>query len=142
MALADLPDAEAMRDHFKQMRAATLAQLADAPGDLRAQRHGGGRAGVHWARDGAQAAEIITGIARDHGVTLAAKSKSMATEEIHLNQALQAMGVEAVETDLGEWIIQLDDEPPYHIIAPAIHKTKEQVAELLRAGDGQPAVRR
>jgi L-lactate dehydrogenase complex protein LldF len=88
---------------------------------------------VHWARTGDEAAEIVVGIAREHGVSLAAKSKSMATEEIELNHALQKAGIQPVETDLGEWIIQLADETPYHIIAPAIHKTRAQVADLLRA---------
>ena len=58
------------------------------------------------------------------------KSKSMATEEIHLNEALEAAGIEPVETDLGEWIIQLAGETPSHIVVPAIHKTKQQIADL------------
>jgi L-lactate dehydrogenase complex protein LldF len=85
---------------------------------------------IHWARDAAEANKIICKLARERGVRLAVKAKSMATEEIHLNAALEAEGVEAVETDLGEYIIQLAHETPSHIIAPAIHKTKAQIAEL------------
>ena len=92
---------------------------------------------VHWARDGDEAAQIVAGIARQNGVQLVTKTKSMATEEIRLNHKLIDSGIEPVETDLGEWIIQLADESPYHIIAPAIHKTRDQVAELFTAESGK-----
>ncbi|HXG91235.1 MAG TPA: LutB/LldF family L-lactate oxidation iron-sulfur protein [Blastocatellia bacterium] len=88
----------------------------------------GGR--VFWARDSAEANNYIASLARERGATLAVKSKSMMTEEIELNRALARAGVEAVETDLGEYIIQLADERPSHIIAPAIHKTRGDVADL------------
>src|SRR6266404_1826947 len=88
----------------------------------------GGR--IHWARDAAEANEIVKRLACERGARLVVKSKSMVTEEIHLNAALQAVGVAALETDLGEYIIQLAGETPSHIIAPAIHKTKGQIAEL------------
>jgi L-lactate dehydrogenase complex protein LldF len=80
----------------------------------------------------------ITDVCRNAGATLAAKSKSMATEEIGLNEALEAAGVRPVETDLGEYILQLAGEHPVHIVAPAIEKTKEDVAELLSRVDGKP----
>ena len=85
---------------------------------------------IHWARDAAEANAIVCKLARERNARLAVKSKSMVTEEIHLNAALEAAGIEAVETDLGEFIIQLAGETPSHIIAPAIHKTKGQIAEL------------
>jgi L-lactate dehydrogenase complex protein LldF len=85
---------------------------------------------VHYADTAADARRIILDIARRTGARLAVKSKSMATEEIELNDALLEAGVTPVETDLGEYIIQLAHEKPSHIIAPAIHKTKGQVAEL------------
>ena len=85
---------------------------------------------------------MVLGIARDEGVRLAVKSKSMATEEIHLNAALEAEGVEVVETDLGEYIIQLAHEMPSHIIAPAVHKTVAQVARLFSRGGRGAAARR
>ena len=85
---------------------------------------------IHWARDAAEANAIVCKLARERNARLAVKSKSMVTEEIHLNAALEAAGIEAVETDLGEYIIQLAGETPSHIIAPAIHKTKGQIAAL------------
>jgi L-lactate dehydrogenase complex protein LldF len=88
----------------------------------------GGR--VFWARDADEANAYITALARDRGVKLAVKSKSMMTEEVELNRALTDAGVEAIETDLGEYIVQLAGERPSHIIAPAIHKTRHDVSEL------------
>ncbi|CAN5762760.1 LUD domain-containing protein [soil metagenome] len=85
---------------------------------------------VHLAETPADANRIIAEIARRHEAKLVIKSKSMVSEEIHLNQALEAEGLRVVETDLGEWIMQLAGESPSHLIAPAIHKTREQVAEL------------
>jgi L-lactate dehydrogenase complex protein LldF len=135
-ALAELPDADALRDHFKALRSATLARLAEHLETFERNATAAG-AQVHWAADAAAACRIVTEIARHHGVALAAKSKSMVSEEIHLNLALQAAGVEPVETDLGEWIIQLAGDPPYHIVAPAIHKTRQQVAELFSELTGE-----
>lgn len=92
---------------------------------------------VHRAAGPEDARRIVLGIARDEGVRLAVKSKSMATEEIHLNAALEAEGIEVVETDLGEYIIQLAHEMPSHIIAPAVHKTVPQVAQLFAEAAGE-----
>ncbi len=138
-ALGKLPWAEEMRDRFKAMRAATLANLAQHLEQFERQATAVG-VQVHWARDGAEACAIVTDIARRRGVTLVTKSKSMATEEIHLNAALTQAGIQPVETDLGEWIIQLAGEAPSHIIAPAIHKTKEQVAALFAQELGEADV--
>lgn len=135
-ALAELPGADPMRTHFKQLRAATIANLAEHLHTFETNATAAG-AQVHWALDGAEAARIVTEIAQKHGVNLAVKSKSMVTEEIHLNRALAEHGIQAVETDLGEWIVQLAGETPSHIIAPAIHKTREQVAELLSQEAGR-----
>ena len=85
---------------------------------------------VIWCRDGDTAVKAILRIAEDHGVSLAVKSKSMTSEEVGLNEALEKEGVEPVETDLGEFIMQLSGERPYHIVAPALHKTRAQIAEL------------
>lgn len=85
---------------------------------------------VHWARDGAEACEIVLRLAREHRVRRVVKVKSMATEEIGLNRALQANGLAVTETDLGEFIIQLAEVGPSHIIVPAVHLTKEGIAEL------------
>lgn len=129
-ALAEFPDADELRDHFKDIRSATLAQLAEHLEAFEARATAAG-ASVHWARDAEEANRIIADIAASHGATLAVKSKSMTTEETHLNRALAAAGVEAVETDLGEWIVQQAGERPSHIIAPAMHKTRRQVADLI-----------
>jgi len=137
IVLAELPDADRLRDHLKAVRAATIANLAGYLEQFEQNATAAG-AHVHWARDAAEASAIVTRLARERGVTLAAKSKSMATEEIHLNDALLAAGVTPVETDLGEWILQLAGEPPYHIIAPAIHKTRDQVAALFVQETGAP----
>ncbi len=128
-ALAELPDADALRDHFKAIRSATLANLAHYLTLFETKATLAG-AQVHWARTGQEAVGIVLAIARQQGAKLVTKSKSMVTEEIRLNTALEANGIEPVETDLGEWIIQLAQEPPSHIIGPAIHKTRQQVAAL------------
>ena len=96
----------------------------------------GGKTFVAATADDANA--YIVDVCRNANAKLAAKSKSMATEEIGLNDALEAAGVRPVETDLGEYILQLAGEHPVHILAPAIEKTKEQVADLLTRVDGQP----
>jgi L-lactate dehydrogenase complex protein LldF len=93
---------------------------------------------VHRAAGPEEARRIVGDIARAEGVALAVKSKSMATEEVHLNAALEADGIEVVETDLGEYIIQLAHEMPSHIIAPAVHKTVPQVAKLFTETAGRP----
>jgi len=91
-----------------------------------------GRLGVqvHSAADASEAVKAVLSIARRHSVKTVVKSKSMATEEIHLNAALEAAGITPFETDLGEWILQLAGEVPSHLVAPALHKTREQVAKL------------
>jgi L-lactate dehydrogenase complex protein LldF len=134
-ALSSVPEVDRMRDHLKAIRAATIANLATHLETFEEMAVKAG-AWVHWARTGEEAGKIVVEIAKVHKVELVVKSKSMATEEIHLNLALEKHGITAVETDLGEWIIQLANEPPSHIIAPAVHKTKEQVADLFRAYSG------
>ena len=93
---------------------------------------------VLWARDGAEISELVIDLARRHGVTKAAKSKSMLSEEAQLNAALAAAGIQPVETDLGEYIVQLAGETPSHIIAPAVHKTLDEVADLFEQNHGRP----
>jgi len=82
---------------------------------------------VHWASTAAQACDIIVGILRQRQAQSVVKSKAMTTEEVHLNQALAQAGVTVVETDLGEFIVQLRDEPPYHIVFPAMHLTRDEI---------------
>jgi L-lactate dehydrogenase complex protein LldF len=85
---------------------------------------------VIWAESVDDAQKAILDICRKKNCTMLVKSKSMATEEIHLNDFMKEHGIESVETDLGEYIQQLDGEPPYHIVTPAMHKSKEDVAKL------------
>jgi L-lactate dehydrogenase complex protein LldF len=85
---------------------------------------------VIWAETGEQALEEILKICKEKNCTSIVKSNSMVTEEIHLNKFLENNNIESVETDLGEYIQQLDGEPPYQIVTPAMHKSKEDVAKL------------
>ena len=87
---------------------------------------------VHWAENSEEACRLITELATSHGVRKAVKSKSMAAEEIHLTPALEKIGVKVVETDLGEYIVQLRNEPPYHIVTPAMHLTRKDIADLFK----------
>ncbi len=137
-AFAGFPEGEALRDQARAIKEATLQHLDRHLETLidNVERLGGH---VHYAATHAEARAIVVDIARRAGARLAVKSKSMATEEIHLNEALEAAGITPVETDLGEYIIQLAHERPSHIIAPAIHKTKGQVAELFTRELERPA---
>jgi L-lactate dehydrogenase complex protein LldF len=129
-SFAEFPQGDALRDQARAIKEATLQKLDVHLGQLAdsVERLGGS---VHWASTGEEARDIVLRLCRDRGVRTVVKSKSMATEEIELNGALERAGVTPVETDLGEYIIQLARERPSHIIAPAIHKTKGQVAELI-----------
>jgi L-lactate dehydrogenase complex protein LldF len=127
--VAELDNFEAIRDAAAGIRDRALADL-----DLYLEafeRNAVARGGVvHWAENTAEVNRIVCEIAQRHGVKKAVKSKSMVTEECALNDALEAAGVEVVETDLGEYILQLAKEPPSHIIAPVVHKTRDQVSDL------------
>jgi L-lactate dehydrogenase complex protein LldF len=94
---------------------------------------------VIWAETGEQALAEIGKICKEKNCKTLVKSKSMVTEEIHLNKFLEKQGIESVETDLGEYIQQLDGEPPYHIVTPAMHKSKEDVAKLFADKLGTPS---
>ena len=128
-SFAGFPEGEGLRDQARAIKEATLQKLDHYLEQVadNVERLGGH---VHWAATAEEARETILGLCRDRGVKMAVKSKSMATEEIELNEALERAGVTPIETDLGEYIIQLAHEKPSHIIAPAIHKTKGQVADL------------
>ena len=135
-AWQSLDDSTALRTHAKQVKSHTLGHLDEYLGQLTANvRQAGGQ--VHFANDTTVAQTIIRDIIQTAGETLAVKSKSMTTEEVHLNEALLSAGIEPVETDLGEWIIQLAGDTPSHIVAPAIHKSREQVIELFSEVTGE-----
>jgi L-lactate dehydrogenase complex protein LldF len=93
---------------------------------------------VIWAENAEQAIEAVLNICKEKNCKTLVKSKSMVTEEIHLNDALEKNGIESIETDLGEYIQQLDGEAPYHIVTPAMHKSKEDVARLFNNKLGTP----
>ncbi len=130
-AIAAIADGEAARDHARRIRAHTIANLGTYLEQFVASATAAG-VHVHVADDAATATRLVVDIARRHDVRRVVKGKSMVSEEIALNAALQSAGMRVVETDLGEYVIQLDDDVPSHIIAPIIHKTKEQVAETFR----------
>ncbi|MGC6390572.1 MAG: iron-sulfur cluster-binding protein [Alphaproteobacteria bacterium] len=130
-ALEPLPEFEDIRNKAVEIKNHTLDHL-----DLylahfasKVEEHGGV---VHWCDNAEQAREAILNICRAHNAKSVTKGKSMVSEEIALNAALQDAGIQPVETDLGEYIIQLADEPPSHIIAPVVHKTKAQVETIFR----------
>ena len=130
-------DIEELRERGREARSRAVRDLPRYLDEFqRAFEARGGR--VHRAADDAEARAAILEICRAAGAKLVAKSKSMVTEEIHLNEALEADGLEVVETDLGEYILQLAGEHPVHIVAPAIEKTAQDVAELLAKVDGEP----
>ena len=130
-AVARLPEFDALRDSARAIKDHTLAHL-----DLyleayeRKVRESGGD--VHYAQDAEEARRIIIDLCKSMGAKSVTKGKSMISEEIGLNHALEAAGIEAVETDLGEYIIQLRGETPSHIIAPAIHLTARDVEQEFR----------
>jgi L-lactate dehydrogenase complex protein LldF len=138
-AFGEFPEGDALRDRARAIKEATLQRLDHYLEQLvdNVERLGGH---VHFATTPAEARRIILDIAHRTGTRMVVKSKSMATEEIHLNEALEAAGITPVETDLGEYIIQLAHERPSHIIAPAIHKTKGQVADLFARELNRPHV--
>ena len=121
---------DAWREEARRIKVHTLDHL-DFYLDLleRNVTRAGGQ--VHFAADAAQANAIVAAIAQSSGVKIVTKGKSMVSEELSLNPVLESIGVEVFETDLGEYIIQLAGETPSHLVAPALHKTKEQVGKLL-----------
>ena len=136
-AFAALPDLELLRDRASEIRMQVLDNL---PALLEEFGRNVTRAGatVHRASDAAAAREMILALLKERGVRMAAKGKSMVSEEIGLNAHLEAAGIEVVETDLGEYIIQLEGETPSHIIVPAIHKNRQQVGTLFAERLGVP----
>ena len=136
-AAASLPNWEDLRSEARAIKDEVLSHLDRYLEEFVGNAESRG-AKIHWARDAAEANSIICGLATDRNARTIVKSKSMTTEETHLNTALEAAGMQVVETDLGEYIIQLAEEPPSHIIAPAIHKTRGQIAQLFNAELGMP----
>ncbi len=135
-AVARLPEFQDLRDRARDIKSHTLANL-----DAYLERYegevkkSGGQ--VHWAKDGGELCRIVLDICQQAGAKTVTKGKSMIGEEIAVNDYLEEHGIEPIETDLGEYIIQLRGEAPSHIIAPASHVTKDQVAASFRETHGE-----
>ena len=128
-AIQSVDNWEGLREKARQIKDETLLHL-DKYLEKFVEKAEQAGAKIHWAIDGNEANEIILDLIKERNATNVVKAKSMVSEEIHLNAALEKQGIFPVETDLGEWIIQLANETPSHIVVPAIHKTKRQIADL------------
>lgn len=127
---ADLvPDWEALRDQASAIKRSALTELPELWREFEEHATAAGTV-VHWARDAHEHNEIVAGLLRDRSVRHVVKSKSMLTEECGLNSYLEAEGIEVIDTDLGERIVQLRGEPPSHIVMPAIHLQRAEIGEL------------
>jgi L-lactate dehydrogenase complex protein LldF len=129
IVVGEMPDWQALRESAKRIREHTMQHL-----DLyleQFERNCTAAGGiVHWARDAEEARAIVVGLARAAGAREVIKIKSMTTEEIFLNPALQAAGIQPFETDLAELIIQLGHDQPSHVVVPALHKNRQQIREI------------
>jgi L-lactate dehydrogenase complex protein LldF len=145
--VAECPDWEELRAAGSEIKAQAMARLPELLEQLEANVVAAGGQ-VHWARDASEANDIVTGIVAASGATEVIKVKSMATQEIGLNDALAAAGIQAVETDLAELIVQLGHDKPSHILVPAIHKNRGEIRDIFvrempgvaRALTDEPAV--
>jgi L-lactate dehydrogenase complex protein LldF len=131
-AVAELPDWSQLREAGAALKDRVLRHLDEHLEQLEAavSRAGGV---VHWARDAEEANRIVAELAAAHGADEVVKVKSLATEEIGLNEGLARRGIRAVETDLAQLIIQLSDDRPSHVLVPAIHRNRTQIRDLFRA---------
>jgi L-lactate dehydrogenase complex protein LldF len=133
----NLPDYQELRTHANALKKHTIENLDYYLEQFESNvaAHGGK---VIYAKDAAEVADFVLGLAKERGARLIVKSKSMTTEEVDFNERLEHHNLESVETDLGEYIIQLAHQRPYHIVAPALHMTRFQVADLLTEKLGVP----
>src|SRR5437588_2926080 len=134
---AGLPNSDRLRDHAKRIKEHTLAHLDRYLEELEASVEKAGGV-LNWAATAEEGRKIVLDIARRTNSRHIVKSKSMTSEEIHLNPALEAAGIEVTETDFGEFIIQLAGERPSHLVAPAVHHTSESIAGILSQYLGKP----
>jgi L-lactate dehydrogenase complex protein LldF len=132
-----VPEWEWLRDTASSIKENVLSNLSEylTQFEEAAIRNG---VVVHWAADAEEHNEIVYGLLKGHGVDRMVKSKSMLTEECHLNEFLAEKGIEVVDTDLGERVVQLAGEPPSHIVLPCIHKKKEEIGEIFHQHLGTP----
>src|SRR5256712_9898884 len=135
--MEEMDDWQALREYAHRVKLHTLSHLDHYLEQLERQIVAAGGQ-VHWVRDGGEAGRVIAGLARSRDDRTVVKSKSMTSEEIELNQVLEAAGCEVVETDLGEYLLQLAGDRPAHLIAPAGPKTTKANAEALAGTPGAP----
>jgi L-lactate dehydrogenase complex protein LldF len=128
---------EALREEASRIKDNTLSHLSEYLLQFEREAILNGVT-VHWAANAVEHNEIVAGLLGRHKVDKIVKSKSMLTEECHLNEYLEQQGIDVVDTDLGEWIVQLAGEPPSHIVLPCIHKKKEEIGELFHQHLGTP----
>ncbi|SDJ79090.1 L-lactate dehydrogenase complex protein LldF [Pedobacter sp. ok626] len=136
-AAHNIPEWEALRESASLIKNNVLSNLHNYLIEFEEQAQKNGVT-VHWAVDAAEHNQIVHAILKEHGVNRLIKSKSMLTEECHLNEYLKQNDIEVVDTDLGERIVQLAQEPPSHIVLPCIHKKKEEIGELFHEHLGTP----
>src|SRR6476619_932621 len=129
--VAELPDWEELREAGRQLKVHTMAHLPDYLAQLESAVISRGGV-VHWARDADEANAIVIDLVRRKAVDEVVKIKSMATQEIGLNEALEAAGIAAWETDLAELIVQLGHDKPSHILVPAIHRHRTEIRDIFR----------
>ena len=127
--IAELPDWQELRAAGSALKAETMARLPELLEELEARVTAAGGT-VHWAADANEANAIVTDLVRATGEQRVIKVKSMATQEIGLNEALEAAGIQPVETDLAELIVQLGHDKPSHILVPAIHRNRAEIREI------------
>ena len=137
IAAAKVPDWEALRETASRIKDNVLSRLGEYLEQFEQAATANGIQ-VHWAADAAEHNAIVLSVLRRHGIEKMVKSKSMLTEECHLNDFLQEKGIEVVDTDLGERVVQLAGEPPSHIVLPCIHKKKEEIGEIFHEHLGTP----
>ena len=134
--VSELPDWEELREAGRAIKESVMARLPELLEEFEANFTARGGT-IHWARDAGEANSIVAALIRDQDATEVVKVKSMATQEIGLNEYLEEQGIAAYETDLAELIVQLDHDKPSHILVPAIHKNRSQVRDIfLREMDG------
>jgi L-lactate dehydrogenase complex protein LldF len=137
-AVFQIPDWELLRETASQIKNNVLSNMHDYLTEFEANAHKNGIT-IHWAADGNEHNKIVHSILQKHGVSQLVKSKSMLTEECHLNEYLATNGIDVVDTDLGERIVQLAEEPPSHIVLPCIHWKKGEIGDLFHKHLGTPA---
>jgi L-lactate dehydrogenase complex protein LldF len=137
-AAHNIPEWEDLRENASKIKDNVLSNLSEYLLSFEEQAQKNGII-VHWASDAQEHNQIVHQILTENGINQIVKSKSMLTEECHLNEYLQHNNIEVIDTDLGERIVQLAEEPPSHIVLPCIHKKKEEIGELFHKHLGTPA---